>query len=487
MYNPKLLLLATPPFYLLLGIGVVALARLGQYSLARLPWPAVWRTMAVGVIFLGLLAGMSYATSRSLAAYYFDPKYARDDYRGLAKMIAISQREGDAIILNAPGQQEIFGYYYHGTVPVYPLPKQRPIDEAATGQELRQIASGHQRVWLVLWAVEESDPRQFIENWFNEHAFKTDTRWFGNVRLVLYTTSAGGDTHVDHPLQATFDHRIRLLGYNLAEASDGKEISAGEVLRLTLFWQATEKLDQRYTVFTHLIDDHEYIWGQRDSEPGGGARLTTTWSVGEVISDNYGIPVYLGTPPGDYRVEVGLYRAADGSRLAVQDANGREIGDRLLLGPVRLGRPDRAPEIPALSAEHSMDANWGPFRLVGYDLYKLGIDQGNVNFRPGDIAQLTLYWQAREKPGPGYHVVVQLVDKSGQVVVSRDVDPADGRYPSAQWERGEIVRDQHKIALDLSPGQYRLLVGLKQNGQPIGNGKGSDGLLQVATLGVQPA
>src|SRR5262249_50623929 len=108
--------------------------------------------VAGALVALLFLLGAGYGVSRSASAYYFDPKYQRDDYRGLARLIAAAGAPGDGIILNAPGQAEIFGYYYKGDLPVYPLPRQRPLDLDATRGELNEILAHHSGVWLVLWA-----------------------------------------------------------------------------------------------------------------------------------------------------------------------------------------------------------------------------------------------------------------------------------------------------------------------------------------------
>ncbi|MCL4369143.1 MAG: hypothetical protein M1337_08275 [Actinobacteria bacterium] len=145
-----------------------------------------------GVAGLALL----FFTSRSLAAYYFEPKYARDDYRGLAYYIERTAQSGDAIVLSAPGQAEVFGYYYsrrpQRADAVYPLPRQRPIDAAQTVDELGKLARSHRRVWLVLWADDESDPNGVIEGWLRDNGSLVDEKEFGTVRVELYRVTGGG-------------------------------------------------------------------------------------------------------------------------------------------------------------------------------------------------------------------------------------------------------------------------------------------------------
>ncbi|MCL4459986.1 MAG: glycosyltransferase family 39 protein [Chloroflexi bacterium] len=196
--NPRLLILAVPAYYLWLAIGINSFA----FSLPMVLSPIcgfirckVKENFQQIAIITGLgslilcLALVGFFTSRSLLAYYYDPKYARDDYRGLVQQIESSFREEDAIVLNAPGQVEIFRYYYRGEGDVYPLPRQRPIDERDTEGELWRIAGGHKRVWLVLWAVQEADPNGFIEGWLDKHGHLIRERLFGTVRLLLYEVS----------------------------------------------------------------------------------------------------------------------------------------------------------------------------------------------------------------------------------------------------------------------------------------------------------
>jgi 4-amino-4-deoxy-L-arabinose transferase-like glycosyltransferase len=132
---------------------------------------------------------------------------------------------------------------------------------------------------------------------------------------------------IDHRLVAQLGGKIRLLGYDLEE----EQVSAGETLCLTLYWQAMAECDVSYTVFTHLLDEDARLCGQRDGLPAGGALPTTLWVPQEIIVDQYEIPVSAYAPPGEYLVEVGMYEAASGQRQPIQDEMGKALGDRLLL------------------------------------------------------------------------------------------------------------------------------------------------------------
>ncbi len=135
---------------------------------------------------------------------------------------------------------------------------------------------------------------------------------------------------IPNPTYFNLADRVALIGYDLEE----RVIRPGETLHLTLFWQALKGMEEDYTVFTHLIDEEERIWGQRDSQPLGGYYPTSFWDVGEVVKDEYELVVQPQAPPGEYLLEVGMYLLETGQRLAVLDEEGQ--GDRILLGQVRV-------------------------------------------------------------------------------------------------------------------------------------------------------
>jgi len=133
---------------------------------------------------------------------------------------------------------------------------------------------------------------------------------------------------IQYPLRANLGDYVTLLGYDLAET----EVEPDGVLHLTLYWQAQREMETSYKVFTHLLDKEEQIWGQRDSIPVGGTYPTTGWLPGEVIVDEYEIPVRPDTPLGEYVIEVGMYDAETMRRLPPFDEKAARIpDDRILL------------------------------------------------------------------------------------------------------------------------------------------------------------
>jgi len=84
------------------------------------------------------------------------------------------------------------------------------------------------------------------------------------------------------------------------------------------------------------LDDENHIWAQKDGVPVGGTRPTTGWVKGEVIVDEYELAVDADAPGGDYILEIGMYEEGTAQRLRVLNEEGQIVGDRILLGKVRI-------------------------------------------------------------------------------------------------------------------------------------------------------
>ena len=468
MYKPKFLLLAAPPYYLLIALGIVSLytAIIARFWSRSVKAFGRWMPGILNIALVALsLLGIGYACNRSLAAYYWNPKYARDDYRGLAKYIERSSKQGDAIILNAPGQMEIFDYYYRGDSECYPLPKQRPINENITAGDLEDLVSRHSRVWMVLWAVDESDPHRFIQSWLSQRTFKTYSRWYGDVQLELYDVATSdpdsiGAGTLEKELDVSFGDNIQLVSYRIEPAT----LASGDTAQLTLLWQPLAAIDKHLTVFAHIIDSHQYIWGQHDSEPAGGVKPTTSWQPGETVSDRHGLAVMLGTPSGEYQIEVGLYDSASGARLPVIDKAGRATDDRVLLGSLKIRKPEPFPLAESVLAQNPTTVHFDALQLLGFDLTKQGSSQPTTHFSRGDIAHVTLYWQALQKHEEDYTITLQVRNQEGAILIKQARAPAEENYPTSGWEKGEIVRDQWRLNLNVPPGSYRLYLGVERKG-----------------------
>ena len=133
-----------------------------------------------------------------------------------------------------------------------------------------------------------------------------------------------------HPFDSAQDRQVSLTGYKVDKA----EVKAGETIKVALYWRAQKKMAEDYTVFVHLVDEEGTIWGQHDSQPVNGYYPTSFWDQDEIVKDKHNFVVGEDTPPGEYRIEVGMYRLADGQRLTIVDQDGQVLDDKALLSEI---------------------------------------------------------------------------------------------------------------------------------------------------------
>jgi hypothetical protein len=129
---------------------------------------------------------------------------------------------------------------------------------------------------------------------------------------------------------ANFDSKMRLRSY--AYASDAYR--PGETVQLTLEWEAMRAMGEDYKVFVHVLGPNGLPIAQQDREPLNGTYPTTRWQPGERVADPYAIALPADLAPGEYVVEVGLYRISDLTRLPVLDAEQNVVDDKLYLSPL---------------------------------------------------------------------------------------------------------------------------------------------------------
>jgi hypothetical protein len=315
VYRPaylKFLMLSVTPFAVVLTLPLASRKRVQRHSYLSL----------LLLLFLPLQV-------ISLRHLYFDPAYARTDYRGIVARLEEESGPQDAVLLSAPNQWEVFTYYYDGPMALYPAPYHPTQERAATWTE-ELIEAGHPRIYALYWGDQESDPERRLELQLAQRAYKAQETWVGEVRLALYGTGPLPEKP-EQRLDVNLGSAVRLRGYNLP----GETFSAGEILPVTLFWETKTRPPARFKVFLHLLDEEGNLVAQTDAEPAGGFRPTDTWESGEALVDRYGLLLPAALPAGTYTLTVGMYDFG-GHRLPITSGGGEPLGDSLTLTQVRV-------------------------------------------------------------------------------------------------------------------------------------------------------
>jgi len=327
LFRERYLNVVSPAYYLALSYGLLTLREyLPRWKL---------KSVAVGIALLALSAAYS------LSNHYWNPAYSKSpDWRALTEHLATETGSDDVIVLNYPDPS--FSYYYRGTAPSLVLPS-GPLGEdvkSDTAVALKLLSERYQRIWFYPLRDTGWDSEGFVNTWLSRHATLAEEQNISGFRWLVFRPLVVSLEDVQNPLDVRFGDTIRLWGYDW-QAGEGEDseisyLNPGGALRLTLFWQATDRVKTSYSVFTHLTDAQARIWAQRDSIPQGGDFPTDAWMAGDVITDRYSILVPAETPPGDYLLIVGMYDPATGQRLPIKDSRGVDEGDHVIIGRVRV-------------------------------------------------------------------------------------------------------------------------------------------------------
>jgi 4-amino-4-deoxy-L-arabinose transferase-like glycosyltransferase len=103
--------------------------------------------------------------------------------------------------------------------------------------------------------------------------------------------------------------------------------------RFHLWWEAEREQVEPVQVFAHLVDaETGVILAQHDAPPGTAYFPSLSWRAGDVIIEEFTLTsTTLGDGPDDVRLQIGLYRLADGTRLTPRWANAPVVENALEL------------------------------------------------------------------------------------------------------------------------------------------------------------
>jgi hypothetical protein len=275
-----------------------------------------------------------------------------------------------------------------------------------------------------------------------------------------------------HEVRANFGDEIMLLGYDFPE----RRARPGEALPITLYWQALRPVARDYIVANHLLGRSDLRqWGGEDRIPHY-YYSPILWAPGEVVRDDYWVPVDASAPPGIYFLDIGLYVELVGQSWhlpLVKEGTPLEANS-VSISPIKVGGPPPGVTVDHPVPQHPRADNLGGLvTLLGYDL--------NLE---ADALNVTLYWRCDARLPADYTTFVHVRDVGGQpgaIVAQMDRPPADGAYPTSLWEPGEIIRDAVRVPTpaQVPPGEYEIIVGLynrETNSRlPVLDGRGQAG------------
>jgi hypothetical protein len=441
-----LALLLVAPVALMAALGLFSDAFLKFLLVAAAPWcvlaaaaPEIAHRPRMTAALRGLLAaGAALLALLTLPGYYTNPA-ARDNYQGVARFLAAAADPArDLLVLSAPGQADVWGYYAQALglqIPTLPLPAARPPDDAATEAALAQATAGKRTVYALLWATAQADPQGTVERWLDTHLFQGLETWQGNVRFVAYHQAA------DMACEGAGAAYGPLRLVEQCRSAPSRPVAAGAPLLLSLRWQADAPPGRDLAMSVQVLDGRGQVVAQQDGPPAGGAQPTSAWQAGAEVEDRRAVLIPVGTPPGHYALALVLYDPATGERLA------SAAGDVLPLGAVEIAAPAVSLPPDLLPVQQRTNSMLGPVRLLGYDQHKKGFAHApETPLAPGDLLHLTLYWQAPDPRPPDWPADLTVTLTLGDASLTAPL--TGGIYPTGAWAPGALVRGEFDLPYD---------------------------------------
>ncbi len=239
----------------------------------------------------------------------------------------------------------------------------------------------------------------------------------------------------DRVVDAHFDGGPVLVG---ADFPNGAALAPGSPMPVTLYWTSPHPIGEDYTIFLHLADADNDLVYQFDGVPAAGRHPTRQWRAGETFADPYTVVIEPIGQAGLATLSVGLYPVADAEqRLAVRDAQGAELGDRVILAQVRLHTDTTTPAPPTATR-----ARWeNGIALVEAEVQMDAAEQP---------AAVSLTWRSETAQQQEWTRFVQVLDVDNRVLAQMDGAPQAGAWPTSTWRAGEQIDET--VTLIPAPG-----------------------------------
>ncbi len=460
------ILLVSPPFYILMAVGIVSLANRKAIL-----------GFAVGVACVGAMLHADWN-------FYSDPSFQKDDLRGLAEYVNDRALDGDILAVSDSRLVLTFEHLLDST-PVVAVPYVNVIglaDDRPPGEQLAPLLE-YRRIWFMT-------PHPPLRSWLEEtdadgrplRATHSDRHYFHGRDIPV-----GVDAYdpIPSPLlpEATRpEGRGLAFGYGQKGEGDAAEpaeepglgptdgwhspdeaeswsfgglvlerwrispdpLVSGRPARAELVWRADREVPD-YKIALRLLDKSGESRADGDHAPFHGLRRASEWPLGESIYEPHDLAVEPGTESGRYEFGLVVYDPATGDAIP-------EVGSRVL-GEVRVSAPGSPIDPRALEVGQRMAVRGDGLELFGFDS---PVGQA--------VAGERVRWTAWLRPLRAVtvgHVRVSLLDRWGRVAasgVSRPIVEAPGR----------IIRLPIDIDLPLEGGKYTVRAELLELGAPIG-------------------
>ncbi len=427
VYLERYLIAVQAGYLLTIAIGILAAAE-------ALQWPARQERFSLRSGYLAgrrakipaalLLAVLIALSGWVIHHHYYDPAYAKPNWRGVIQTIEYYGLPGDAIVMTGDGGEKLFDYYYRGSLPVYHnfnTPAPTP-NEAR--RRIADISARHRRLWYTPYGV---DIDATLEQYLGENTYPAWQSWLGRKRLALYDSQLPATTlkTLNFPIEPKEESGLTLIDATLPI----EPMAAGDLFPLKSTWQTQTKLRHDYQLSMRLSNEHGDIFAQSDWPPLAAFGGTTAWPPDQPVIDRRSLWIPADTPPGSYALQLVVY----------EPSSGRPFGQPALISDIQVAPASLTPPLESLSVPNYDPRSLNNLTLVGY--------AAPEKIQPGQEMWLWLYWQApypfgvtNGGPEPELNPILRL-SVVGEHEMSMIEQPlTDSVGPLDSWQPGQVRR-----------------------------------------------
>ena len=279
-------------------------------------------------------------------------------------------------------------------------------------------------------------------------------RFLAVVALFAPFTVIAGQYDAPQPVDAIPDRArpvyaeygdVALVAY---ERSD-RRYSAGDQVRLTLYWQVLTQSQSDNSIYFSLVDDHGQEIGSYETFPGAGSLRSSRWTAGLIYPDEYLISISraaYGRYPIFLRVEW-----KDRERSAAISATSAE-GENIEPVLLDIGAVVSAGYQPTATGFSEIPLDSQPVfeEQIRLESFMLNLD----------LNEIILNWKSESTPEENYTVFAHLLDSEGNILSQDDNSP---RLPTKYWRWGESFTTFHRFDAAYNMLDYIVSVGLYIN------------------------
>ncbi len=280
---------------------------------------------------------------------------------------------------------------------------------------------------------------------------------------------------IEHPLDATFDNAIKLVGYS----ANNMDIRPSTYIDVTLYFQALKSIPEDYDVFAQLWMDGKDSVAQSEEAPYSGMYRSRIWQTGEIVPVHLWMQAPNDLTYGRYTLVIGLYRALKGQRLNVSGADAMIEDDVVAVPDFRYAPLSADADTSALPSDTFGNTLKLSVQSAQKDDAPLSGTQWQV--KPGATINLNLIWQAIQPPPQDYSVFLHLTAASDSKPLAQTDTLILPEYPTGAWRLGDQFAQTLTLTIpaDLPPGNYDLIAGVYQwqSGTRLAVSTGSNTLL----------